>query len=313
MKIGFVLPQIGPLGSPENLVAAAQRAEALGYDSLWVTERLLFPVKPQNPYPATPDGSLPELYKLSLDPLATLMFVAAHTHKVGLGTSVLDMPYYNPVMLARAVTTLDVLSGGRALLGLGLGWSIDEYQATNSVTKDKGAYAEEFIQVLKAVWTTDPVEFHGRFFQLPKSYIGPKPVQRPHPPIYMAAYAPTALNRVARLADGWNPAGIPVPGMAAMMQQVHSMAKAAHRKGEDVQLVIRANMYITPDPIAENRFIFTGSIDQIREDVVACRDLNPAEIFFDIVFSPGSETMAGYLQRMEQLRGIAHQALKAEA
>ena len=129
MKFGFGLPNIGPLGSAESVQTVAVRAEELGYHSLWVVERLLYPVNPQTPYPVTPDGSLPEVYKHVLDPLETLTFAAAYTSKVALGTSVLDIPYYNPVMLARRVCTLDRLSKGRACLGLGLGWSQDEYDA----------------------------------------------------------------------------------------------------------------------------------------------------------------------------------------
>ena len=106
MKIGFALPNIGPLGSAQAISKVAGRAEALGYDSLWTIERLLWPVKPQTPYPVTPDGLLPEFYKYSLDPLDTLTFAAAHTKTVALGTSVLDIPYYNPVTLARRLTTL---------------------------------------------------------------------------------------------------------------------------------------------------------------------------------------------------------------
>src|SRR3989442_5177598 len=119
MRVGFALGNIGPIGTAENLVRIAQRAEALAYDSLWTVERLLWPVAPQTPYAATADGSLPEAYKRVLDPLDALTFVAAHTKKIALGTSVLDIPYHNPVMLARRVTTLDVLSGGRVRLGLG--------------------------------------------------------------------------------------------------------------------------------------------------------------------------------------------------
>ncbi|KKM03644.1 hypothetical protein LCGC14_1772320, partial [marine sediment metagenome] len=129
MRLGFNLPQIGPAAGPEAIVRVAQRAEELGYDSVWVTERLLYPIEPQTPYMATPDGSLPEAYKTVLDPLEALTFVAGQTSRVALGTSILDMPYYNPVMLARRLTTLDVLSGGRLRLGLGLGWSQDEFDA----------------------------------------------------------------------------------------------------------------------------------------------------------------------------------------
>ncbi|MGE5205395.1 MAG: LLM class flavin-dependent oxidoreductase [Chlamydiota bacterium] len=304
MRAGFILPQIGPLGTAENLVKVAQRAEELGYDSLWVTERLLWPVKPQNPYPATPDGSLPPQYKHSLDPLETLTFVAAHTRKIALGTSVLDMPYYNPVMLARRTTTLDVLSGGRLRLGLGLGWSKDEYQAAGAPAKNHGTYAEEFLQVLKAIWTTDPAEFQGTFFTLPKSIIGPKPVQKPHPPIYLAAFAPAALNRLARLADGWNPVGMPLEAMAATMGQIRQMAKDAGRNPASLQLIVRANVYVTPQPSTQNRFIFTGSLEQIKEDVEGCRRIKADEIFFDCVFSPDGNSMDRFLSLMQQLRAL---------
>src|SRR5262245_42338985 len=107
MKIGFSLPNIGPVATLEVVTKVAQRAEALGYSSLWTIERLLYPVKLQSPYPGTPDGSLPEVYKHVLDPLDALAFVAEQTKKIKLGTSVLDMPYYNPVMLARRLTTID--------------------------------------------------------------------------------------------------------------------------------------------------------------------------------------------------------------
>ena len=126
----FLLPNIGPISTAEAITKVAQRAEALGYSSLWTIERLLYPVKLQVPYPGTLDGSLPEIYKQVLDPLDALTYVAAQTKKIRLGTSVLDMPYYNPVVLARRLTTIDVLSNGRLCVGLGLGWSKDEMDAT---------------------------------------------------------------------------------------------------------------------------------------------------------------------------------------
>src|SRR4029077_8465383 len=165
MKIGFSLPNIGPIGTAEAVTKVAQRAEALGYSSLWTIERLLYPLKLQRPYPGTPDGSLPEIYKHTLDPLDSLTYVASQTKKIKLGTSVLDMPYYNPVMLARRLTTIDVLSNGRLRVGLGLGWSQDEMDAAGADMKQRGARADEFLQVLKTIWTTNPAEFHGKFFQ----------------------------------------------------------------------------------------------------------------------------------------------------
>lgn len=143
MNLGIAVPNIGPVATPEAVKEVAQQAEALGYHSLWTVERLLWPVAPKTPYPATPDGSLPEEYKYCLDPLDTLTFAAAHTSTIKLGTSVLDIPYYNPVMLARRLTTIDVLSRGRLRAGLGVGWSPDEMEASGADMKVRGTRADE--------------------------------------------------------------------------------------------------------------------------------------------------------------------------
>jgi probable F420-dependent oxidoreductase len=304
MRVGFAVGNIGPIGTAVNLVRIAQRAEALGYDTLWAVERVLWPLSPQTPYPVTADGSLPTEYKHVLDPLETLTFVAAHTRKIGLGTSVLDIPYYNPVMLARRVSTLDALSGGRVRLGLGLGWSKDEHDAVGAEMKNRGARADEFLAVLKAIWTTDPTEFRGRYYTLPRSHIGPKPVQEPHPPIYLAAFAPGALNRIARLADGWNPVAIPVAGMKQMFDSVRTMAQNAGRDPSRLQLVVRANVEIHDTPRAPGGAIFTGTLAQIREDVGACKALGANEVHFDPTFTPGAQQIDRWLALMEQLRAL---------
>jgi len=209
MRLGFNIPNLGPAASAENIARVAQRAEALGYDTVWVTERLLWPINPQTPYAGSPDGSLPEPYQHCLDPLDSLTHAAAHTSRIGLGTSVLDMPYYNPVLLARRLTTLDVLSGGRLRVGLGQGWSQDEFDATGASMKTRTSRGDEFLEVLHAIWKTDPAEYSGRHFRLPKSIIQPKPVQKPMPIWIASSPNPEligekrfrrALARVARLA-----------------------------------------------------------------------------------------------------------------
>jgi probable F420-dependent oxidoreductase len=303
MKIGFALPNIGPIATAEALSTIAQRAEALGYHSLWTIERLLYPVKPQSPYPATPDGSLPEEYKHSLDPLDALTFVASQTKKINLGTSVLDIPYYNPVMLARRLSTIDFLSNGRLRVGLGLGWSKDEMDATGADMKKRGAMADEFIQVLKAIWSTNPVEFRGNFYQIPKSYIYPKPVQKPHPPIYLAAFAPAALKRLATVADGWNPVLIPVAGMAQMFEGIKQMAKDAGRDPSTLVTIVRAIMQITDKPLGADRGIFSGTLDQIREDVSSCSKIGVSEVFFDPAFGPGGQSLERWLSLLDQMQG----------
>ena len=303
MKIGFGLPNIGPLGSAEAVARVAQRAEALAYESLWTIERLLWPVNPQTPYPVTPDGHLPEFYKYVLDPLDTLTFAAAHTKTVALGTSVLDIPYYNPVVLARRLTTIDQFSNGRLKVGLGLGWSKDEMDATGADITKRGAMADEFLQVLKAIWTTNPVEFHGKFFHVPKSYINQKPVQKPHPPIIMAAFAPAALKRLARFADAWNPVAVPVEGMAQMFNTIKQMAQEAGRDPSAIKMIVRANVHVTDLPGGKDRAIFSGTLEQIAEDVAACKKIGAHELFFDVTFQ--ARSLDHWLELMEQLRKLA--------
>jgi probable F420-dependent oxidoreductase len=304
MRIGISVPNGGAGATVEAVSTVARRAEELGYDTLWTFERLLYAVQPQNPYPGTPDGSWPQTFRRMLDPLDTLTFVAAQTKKIFLGTSVLDLPYYNPVVLARRLTTIDYLSNGRLRVGFGLGWSKDEMDATGADMKQRGAMADEFLQVLKAIWTQGVVEFHGKFYNVPKCYIDLKPVQKPHPRIYLAAFAPAALQRVARLADGWNPTFIPIEGMAAMFASIKQMAAAAGRDPSWIELVVRANIHVTDKPLGKDRPLFSGTMDQIKEDTAACRQIGAHEVHFDPGFAPGGQSLVNYLGMMEELRSF---------
>ena len=136
---------------------------------------------------------------------------------------------------------------------MGLGWSQDEMDAAGANMKTRGALANEFLQVLKAIWTTNPVKFEGKFFRVPESYINQKPVQKPHLPIYLAAFAPAALKRVATLADGWNPVSIPPAGMQPMFASIQQMAKEAGRDPAKLALVVRANLHLTDKPLGADR------------------------------------------------------------
>jgi len=304
MKIGFALPNIGPIGTVESVTKVAQRAETLGYNSLWTVERLLWPLKPQTPYAVTRDGSLPEAYKHTLDPLEALTFAAALTKKIRLGPSVLDMPYYNPVTLARRLSTIDILSNGRLNVGLGLGWSKDEMEASGAAPKNRGAMADEFLRVLKAIWTTDPVEFHGKFYSVPRSYINAKPIQKPHPPIYMSAFVPAALKRVATEADGWNPVVLPVAAMEQMFGSVKQMAKEAGRDPASLSLVVRANLEVTEKSLGADRTIFTGSMEQIAADVRDCAKIGATEVFFDPTFAAEGQSLGYWMSLLDELKGM---------
>jgi len=307
MRFGFALPQVGSAAEPEALVMVAKRAEDLGFDSLWVLDRILWPLNPRAPYPLG-DGSLPVQYKSVLDPLETLTFAAAHTDRIALGTGVLNLPWYNPVLLARRLTTLDILSGGRLGVGFGIGWSPDEYEAVGVTWHERGKRADESIKAIKKIWTTDPVEFQGKYYRIPKSFIGPKPFQKPHPPIYMAAFTGSAMKRVATEANGWLPVGIALSSVGEMFEGIKRMAKDAGRDPSALELIVGAGLEIHKTPIRKDRVDFTGTLEQIAEDMTTARELGAAEIVINAQFSPGVETVKDLLARMEDLWRIAKRA-----
>jgi probable F420-dependent oxidoreductase len=302
MKLGLALPSLGPVAGPDALTRTAQRAEALGYHSLWVADRLLYPVRPRSPYPATADGVLPEYFKRSMDPVETLTFVAAHTRRITLGTSVLDMPFYNPVVLARRLATLDVLSGGRLRVGLGQAWSVDELEAVGADPKARAERADEFIGVLKALWGPDPVEFQGRHFRVARSIVGLKPVQTPHPPIYLAAYVARALRRAAMLADGWLPSAVPLPALGQMAGQLRALARETGRDPARLEVIYLTGTQITDEALDDaKRGLLHGSAAQIRGDLGRLRDAGVTEV---IVWA-GAATLDDYLAALARFREAA--------
>ena len=171
MRLGFGLPVSGSWARPANLVRIARRAEELGYDSLWTFQRLLHPA----------DGDWGPMYRAVQDPIVTLAHVAAVTERARLGIAVLNAPFYSPVLLAKQLTTLDELSGGRLDVGLGLGWAEEEFAAVGVDPARRGARTEEFIACLKAIWTEPVVDFAGEFYRMPAVRVDPKPVQQPLP------------------------------------------------------------------------------------------------------------------------------------
>ncbi len=300
MRFGLTLPSMGRLATPENLVRVAQRAEALEVDSLWVADRLLHPVKPRTPYPVTPDGSLPEYFKRCMDPVEALTFVAAHTQRIRLGTSVLNKPFYNPVVLARRLATLDVLSGGRLRVGLGQAWSADELEAVGA-SKGRGARADEFIRVLKALWGEDPVEFHGTHFQVPRSIVGLKPVQKPHPPIYLAAYVPAALRRAAAQADGWLPSYLPPEALSQMLAALREFARQAGRDPQRLEVIYMGAPRMDAASRGAGRSFLVGTAGDVREDLLRLREAGVTEFIW---FGPEVPTTDDFLADLERVRAV---------
>ncbi|WNI21426.1 MULTISPECIES: TIGR03619 family F420-dependent LLM class oxidoreductase [unclassified Streptomyces] len=244
MRIGFTLPQMGPVARQAHEAGRfAKEAEALGADSLWVGDRLLAPVEPTVGYGG--GDSVPDTFRTVLDPFALMAVAATTTERAEIGANILQAPWYAPALLARSLTTIDLISGGRLLPGFGTGWSPEEYQAAGVPMKERGARLDEALDALEAWWTTDPVEFEGAYTRIPATYVGLKPVRRPRPPIYLAGFAPAAMRRVARRADGWLPVVQPGSGpftpdaVNVPMAEVRRLAAEAGRDPSGLGMVLR--------------------------------------------------------------------------
>lgn len=298
MKIGFALPQVGGLGTPGLITTAARRAEELGYSSVWVNDRVLWPTAPQAPFPAG-DGSLSPMWRRNLDALDTLTFAAAHTSQLRLGTAVLILPLYDPVLLARRLTTIDILSKGRLVAGFGLGWSPDEYQVTNTPWAGRAKRMEDSLDLIDKIWLGGTIAHESPFTSMPEAVFEAHPVQRPRPPVYLAAYSPAGLARIAARADGWIPAGVPIPAMSEMYLGIKEMAEAESRDPAKLGLIVRANCTITDAVCDKDRQPFTGSVEQIIDDGERCREIGAEEVLIEIQYSPGMDSPAAYLEYQE--------------
>ena len=294
MKVGISLPQASSQATKENMIHMAQVAEREGFDSIWTFERLLWPINPQTPYPATPDGSLPQEYQIMLDPLETLSFLAANTNKIFLGTSVLDMLFHNPVILARRLATLDVFSEGRVISGLGIGWSKDEFQASNIPFNNKGKRADEYVKMLKRIWMDEDVEFKGQYYSIPKSKIGPKPVQKPHIPIYLGGFSPNAIRRIVENdLNGW--LGIiggiaPFGYVQSVVNNFRNEITKTNKDSTNFKIILLAYPYLQENTSNSDNNVdrptLTGTIDEIGDDIRKIKDLDVDHIIFAYNFSP---------------------------
>jgi probable F420-dependent oxidoreductase len=310
MKVGLFMPHVGGHITTENILYIATEAEKEGIDSVWVLDRLLWPIKPQTPYPPSPDGSLPIVYQNVLDPLTILTYVAAVTERVSLGTSIIDMFFQNPVVLSKRIAALDILSDGRAITGLGLGYSKDEYEVSGIPFKDRGNRADEYLQVLKKIWTDDIVEFKGQFYNIPSSKIGPKPVQEPHPPILLGGFTPRTFSRIVNYANGW--IGVAGFGPLEQLEQAINGLKESARKADKEPSKISIYMVSYPNILEsassssnQNRMPMTGTIEEVGSDIEHIKAMGIDHIIFGHLFSPVGSDMKKMVEVTMQLARFA--------
>ncbi|MGW7413630.1 TIGR03619 family F420-dependent LLM class oxidoreductase [Streptomyces sp. NPDC054863] len=242
MDIGITLPQYGSHARPELIASYAKDAEQLGFDSLWVGDRALTPVEPSEVYPGyTKENPYPEGFKHFVDPLVALTVAATATTRVRLGTSTLNAPWYPPLLLARSLTSLDLLSNGRLDPGFGVGWMRDEYDSVNADFDRRGARLDEILDFLGGIWTENPFSHQGETWQVPVSHVDLRPAQQGGPPVYLGGFGPAAMRRIGHRADGWAGVAMPDAGHDALWGIARRAAEEAGRDPDALLQQIRVN------------------------------------------------------------------------
>jgi probable F420-dependent oxidoreductase len=212
VRLGLFGINFGSCADPETQVRVARAAEEAGFESIWTGEHVAMPIR-NNPVPTAPETPF-------LDSLVTLANVAAHTRRLRLGTGILVLPHHNPVLVAKALATLDILSGGRLIAGFAAGYVEAEFAALGVDFHRRGAIADDYLTAIRTLWTDELPRFHGRFAAFDGIRFEPKPVQQPHPPIVVGGHAAAALHRAAREGDGWYGFGLTVDDAAPLIREL---------------------------------------------------------------------------------------------
>ena len=284
-KLGLTLPQTRQYDIGKDVPDVAHAAEEIGYESLWVFERALFPEPATQGLYGMPGVPWPDEYRSVAEPLVTLALAVSATRRARLGTSVLVAPLHGPFQLARTLGTLDAASGGRVVAGLGTGWSLDEYAAAGIAPfEDRGKSLDEVLAVCRAVWGPDPVAYEGQLSTVASAVVGPKPA-RPIP-VLLPAMSKKARVRLVDHADGWQPVAMGAEQLAAEWRTLRELA-AERGRTEPIQSVARINLRYTPKAYeGAERPPFHGNFDQIVTDLVAHVEVGLDEYFFEFAGAP---------------------------
>ena len=282
MRIGFGAPVAGAWATPRDLASFGARAEEAGYASLWTFQRLL-----------VPEGTPMEpVYQSVLDPLVSLGFLAAGTSQIRLGVALINMPFISPGYLAKQATTVDVLSGGRLDLGLGIGWLPAEFAMTGASMERRGARATEYVAALNALWNPGPdglSRFGGEFYTVPPGRQRPTPVQQPGPPVILGGMSRPAMERAGRIAAGWMTSSrADLTRITDDIKVVRAAAAGAGRDPDRIRIicrgVVRAGEEVRND--RGERRLLSGSYVQIRADADWLAERGVTELFYDLNWDP---------------------------
>ena len=313
MKYGFTIPGSGPLTAPAAMGEIARCGEELGFDFLVCPDHIIFPRQVSSPYPYNEEGVHPgTIAGECLDQLTMLAFLAGQTSRIGLGTSVMIVPHRNPLVAAKSIATLDVLSGGRVILGVGVGWLREEFEVLDLPPFDeRGAVTDEYLRAFIELWTSDNPSFHGRYVQFDDISFLPKPVQKPHPPIWIGGESRPAIRRAAQLGNGWHPLGVnplsplsTVEQLQGAMQRLAAQAERAGRDPSEIEIGFRvAGLNLSYNGADSGRPRFAENPEQVAEDIRAYQNIGVSNLVFDVsgVASSRASSASQVIETLEQL------------
>ena len=309
MKFGFSITGRGPLTASDAVSAMARRAEELDFDLVLAPDHIVVPKNIDSIYPYTEGGEFPGgATGEAIDQLTTLSFMAGQTSRIKLGTSVMIVPHRNPVLTAKMLSTFDMLSKGRLILGVGAGWMREEFEALGLPPfEERGDVTDEYIRVFKELWTSDNPSFDGKYCRFSNISFLPKPTQKPHPPIWVGGESPRALRRAAELGNGWSPIGtnpqFPLNKPEQLEVAIGRLAercRRAERDPADVEIIYRTHQYRLEDGpnASSDRLAFTGNAEQVAGDIHRYEEMGVRTLTVD--FARLSSNIDEMLHHMEE-------------
>ena len=272
MKFGFIIPHNFGLDDPDDVLNIGKRAEELGFDSVWVNHHIL-----NVGYIFDRLGSKPYY-----DAMTVLTWVAAHTERVRLGTTVLVLPYLNPLVLAKTLATMDVMSKGRLNVGVGVGALKPESDALGSTFETRGRYADESIKIMRELWESEDPEFDGEFFSFSGVKFSPKPIQKPGPPILIGGASRAALRRVAALGDGWHPIRQSIADLKQNIATIHRLAAEAGRDPSEITVTVRTELDVLDSRSDGTESPMIGTADQLRATIEQYEEIGVSELVLSV-------------------------------
>ena len=318
MKYGIMLPSRGDLALPDNIIPIARKADELGFAVMLFPDHIVLPNDVDSPYPYTQSGIFPATdTNEATDQLTMLAFLAGQTESIRLVTSVMIVPHRPPVLTAKILSTIDVLSKGRLNVGVGVGWLQKEFEALQTPPfEERGAVTDEYIRIFKELWTSESPSFEGKYCSFSDLSFLPKPVQKPHPPIWVGGESRRAIRRAAELGDGWQPIGtnnrFPLADpeqLVAAMQRLDRYVERAGRPHGSVEVICRMHGYNLEanggGPDSPDRPAFTGSAGQIASDIRRYEDMGVSHLI--AAFVPVAQLASSQEEMMRDMEELADQ------